>query len=665
MPNLVTHLAEGVRHQQSGQFDLAEPVYRQVLASHPNHPEALHYLGLLLFQRGQVQEALGPMLRAVALAPATPHFHSNLVPVLRAAGRLEQALEHARRAVELAPGQADGHHNFATTLAALGRHAEAAAALERVLELRPDRAMEILPPLARALALSGRVDRAIAHLQRAVAGAPGQALLHAELAILYARQRRFDLGLIAGQKALALNPSLAAAHLALGLCQAGQGRHEEAASSFTQATTLEPALAEAHCNLAAARAALDQLEPALEAARRAIELCPTMADAHLNLGHVHLRCGRSAEALAAFGWALELRPGDAEAMEGMGLAHHQANQLAETIQWYDRAIAARPSQAETYWNRALAILTSGDFARGWPEYEWRFQLPQFRPPRRPDKPRWDGTYLAGRTILIVAEQGFGDAIQFVRYAPLVEQRSGGKVLLECPPELARLFQSAAGVMRVIPRGQAQAEQPPGSFDVHVPMLSLPLLLETDASSIPAEAPYLWALPSRVEQWRARLAEAVGPDLKVGLVWAGSKVHKNDATRSCGLAALARLGEVSGVRYFGLQKGEATAPAGGALNLVDLSPDLGDFADTAAAIAALDLVISVDTAVAHLAGALGRPVWNLLAFAADWRWLLDRSDTPWYPTMRLFRQRVPGDWECVIAEVARGLRERVEQTGGTA
>ena len=298
----------------------------------------------------------------------------------------------------------------------------------------------------------------------------------------------------------------------------------------------------------------------------------------------------------------------------------------------------------------------GDFPEGWMEYEWRWKCKDFPSQRQSfGQPQWGGDSLQGRTLLLHAEQGLGDAVQFIRYLPLAAQR-GGRIILGCRPELQRLLQTAAPDLQVLAGGQFL---PP--FDVHCPLLGLPRLFATDLTNIPRNVPYLHADSADAAIWRDRLADP-SSSLKVGLVWAGSPANKNDRNRSLKLASLAPLANVPGVRFLSLQKGAAATEAKTppeAMELIDVADELKDFADTAALIAVLDLVIAVDTAVVHLAGAMGKPVWVLLPFVPDWRWMLERTDSPWYPTMRLFRQTQLAEWEPVIAEVRARLHEFVQ------
>jgi hypothetical protein len=340
-----------------------------------------------------------------------------------------------------------------------------------------------------------------------------------------------------------------------------------------------------------------------------------------------------------------LDPGRADACVNLGnVLLEQGRPLAAHL-LFERALALAPDFPSAHWNDGLALLVTGDLANGF--RQWRWNVPASK---RFAAREWRGEPLGGATILIFAEQGFGDVIQFVRYLPLVTAR-GGRVVLEAPAELHRLLAGLDGVDRVIALGD-----PLPDFAWQCPLLNLPIAFGTELATIPASVPYLRADPGAVADWRRRLAR---PGLTVGLVWAGRPEHKRDRHRSLPLAQLVPLASVEGVSYVALQKGPALAEAerlADRLPIEILSPLLEDFAATAAAIMALDLVISVDTSVAHLAGALGKPVWLLLPCAPDWRWLEARSDSPWYPTARLFRQTSSRRWESVVAEVAQALRE---------
>jgi hypothetical protein len=408
-------------------------------------------------------------------------------------------------------------------------------------------------------------------------------------------------------------------------------------------------LTEAHNHLGHALKEAHRLDEAIAACRRAIQLKPDYAEAYNNLGAALGELGRIDEAMAACNRALQLQPDYAEAHSNLGIAHADKGQFDEAIAAYNRAMQLQPDFVGVHWNISLVWLLLGDFQQGWPEFEWRWKSKWLRLQRAFTQPRWDGSPLGGKTILLHSEQGLGDTIQFARYAPLVAQR-GGHVILSSPPALARLLESLTGLGQIIAEGNALPR-----FDVHCPLLSLPLVMGTDClAAIPGDVPYLRPPTDGQAAWKKRLS-ADDANLKIGLAWAG---RPHPLGRSIPLAALAPLASIPGVSFHSLQTGPAAQQAHeppAKMKLIDYSSDLHDLADTASLIANLDLVITIDTAVAHLAGAMGKPVWTMLKFVPDWRWLLNRSDSPWYPTMRLFRQQRLGNWTDVIAAVAERLR----------
>lgn len=386
--------------------------------------------------------------------------------------------------------------------------------------------------------------------------------------------------------------------------------------------------------------------------------------AHPQLGRLHAehatvlrQLQRLDEAIAGYRRAAALMPQEPTAWNNLGTVLYENLQFEESRQAYRRAVALAPEYARGHHGLGMVSLMLGDLAVGFAELEWRWRLPGYTSEGEGFfRTFWDGGDLRGRTILLHDEQGFGDTLQYVRYVPLVKAR-GGRVILRCQPALGRLLEHSVGADQVlsVPRG---APMPP--FDVHAPLMSLPHLLGTTLETIPAAVPYVQQFPDDVARWSARLAADTG--FKVGLVWAGSPLHANDSRRSLSPDVLSALAQ-PGVSFYSLQKDGAWAALTGAstgMQLVDLGPDLHDFAETAAAISQLDLVITVDTAVGHLAGALGRPVWVLLSAVHDTRWMTERSDSPWYPHTRLFRQQNGEGWEAVIARVRDALHERATQ-----
>ncbi len=457
------------------------------------------------------------------------------------------------------------------------------------------------------------------------------------------------------QMAIQLNPNGADTFMNLGDALKDRGRLDEAIDAFRAAVRLKPDVAKAHNQLGTALYGRRRLDEAIATYRTVVRLKPDHAAAHSNLGIALCDAGQLDEAIAECRTAIRLKSDLAEAHSNLGNALGDHGRLDEAISAYRDAIALKGDLAGAHWNLGTALLMKGDYAQGWPEYEWRWKVKELPSPRDVPQPLWDGGDLAGRTILLRHEQGFGDTIQFLRYVPLVIQR-GGKVIVECQQDLWRLLQSNAREWQVVAEGESLP-----AFDVHCPLGSLPLAFGTTLQDIPAEVPYLSADDAAAARWRDRLGGDSGA-LNVGLVWAGNPAFRGDRLRSPReLSLYSPLAAVKNVRFFSLQKGEAAKqaahpPAG--MNLTDWTSDFGDFADTAALIANLDLVISSDTAVAHLAGAMGKPVWVILPLSPDWRWMLDRSDNPWYPTMRLFRQTKVGQWTDVIEQVAGALALRI-------
>ncbi|TAL09918.1 MAG: tetratricopeptide repeat protein [Chloroflexota bacterium] len=472
------------------------------------------------------------------------------------------------------------------------------------------------------------------------------ASLHDEGIALW-RAGRLDDALDRLGRAVDLAPETARYRTGFGLALAGLGQNAAAAQAWRTALTLDPSESHALVNLANAGRALDAAH-ARRLYRRALAIRAADPAALGNLGGLEEREGRSASALRLYRQALGLDPQIAELWSNLGAARHWQGRLAPARLALDRAVALAPAFAEARWNRALTRLLAGDWPGGLRDHEGRWRrpgvvVPDFR------LPRWQGEPLAGRRILLWGEQGYGDAIQFARLAAVVRAR-GAKVTLACRPRLKRLFGSLAGVDRVVGFGEALPKA-----DLEAPLMSLPLLLELTPPAM-ATAPYLAAAPEDIRRWQALLPSGRP---RIGIVWAGNPAHQQDRLRSLPSDALAPLWKLDRVSFVSLQhEGQ----------LDDLPawrpPDAVDLADAAAEIACLDLVIAADTAVAHLAGALGKAVWILLAHVPDWRWGTDGETTPWYASARLFRQRSPGDWDEVIRRVAAALEERFPPHAGS-
>lgn len=448
-----------------------------------------------------------------------------------------------------------------------------------------------------------------------------------------------------------LDPDDAFAHSTLGAALQSLGHPEKALTHIARAVEIQPQAAQLQYNLGKALRDHKRMEEAAAAFRKAIELQPAFAPAYNNLGNTLRDLGRPEEALPVYQAALQMRPNHPPTLHNMGLSFRDLLRLPEAMRCFDTSLAFEPGYHECRMSRAMVLLLAGHFPLGWNEYEARFDVPRANANRRDyGKPPWDGTDPEGRTLLLYAEQGFGDAIQFVRYAPLLAHR-GAHVIVECRPELVGLFGSLHGIDQVI---SVDDEVP--EIDAYRGLMSMPLIFGTTPDTVPAEVPYLRADRAKVRRWR-KIIEPGG--LRVGLVWAGAAGYGNDRNRSLTLDRLEPIlaAAPEGARFYSLQKGPAAAqalepPPG--TRVLDLSAELDDFTDTAAAIDNLDLVISVDTAVGHLAGAMGKPVWLMIPHVPDWRWMLNRTDSPWYPSMKLFRQPASGVWDAVIQSVAADL-----------
>jgi tetratricopeptide (TPR) repeat protein len=476
------------------------------------------------------------------------------------------------------------------------------------------------------------------------------------LGLLAKQVGRLDLAVENIRRCLLLSPGYASAHFNLGNVLREQRLLEQAAASYRQAIHLKPDFAEAHKNLANVLKDQGQLDEAEACYDEAIRLKPDLAEAHFNLGNILLDGGRLEKAEVCFQEALRLMPALVEAHTNLGNVFKHQGRFAIAEACFLEALRLKPEFAEGHFNLSLFWLLQGNYVQGWPEFEWRRRTIDQRPYSCPP-PTWDGTALDGQTILLQAEEGLGDTLQFVRYARLVKEK-GGRVLLQCQPALASILAGCPGIDQLVPRGT-----PLPAYQVSAPLLSLPLLFGTTLETIPAPVPYLAVDPARVEHWRARLAAI--PGFKVGICWQGNPSQENDWRRSVPLVQFAPLAAIPGVCLVALQRGAGLEQMGRAaeqLSIVDLPGRSEDPAegwlDTAALIQALDLVISIESAVAHLAGAMAAPVWVPLAFMPAWRWLLDREDSPWYPTMRLFRQPQAGNWTAVFERVAEELRKKV-------
>lgn len=578
---------------QAGRLAEAEAAYRAVLANDPDNVDALHFLGVLAYQRSDYRKAEELIGQSLARNPANPAARNNLGNALAAQARLDEAMACYREALALQPG-------FAGALVNLGAGSMA----------------------------QGNSEDAVGYYAHALDIDPGNAMALSNLGNAYRHQERLEDAAACHAKAVALDPDLPEAQHNYGNSLRDLRRLDEAETRYRKALSLRPGFAEALTGLGNVLDDQGRIDEALQCHRQALALQPDLADAHCNLGNTLVAQGRLQEAQACFDQALRHRPGLAPAM----------------------------------FSRANLRLMLGDYATGLPLYESRFdrqalsslyagmraRLAQFE-----TVPRWRGEDAAGKTLLVWTEQGLGDSLMLLRYLPLLKQRGVGRLLVYCESALARLARDIPGVDGVVQKSTAP---PLEQLHLHCPIMSLPLAFDTRLATIPAQVPYVRVTEDLEQSWAGKLSGTGRP--RIGLVWSGGNLYPRNSLRSVRLAQLGPILAVAGVHFISLQKGEAAQQRRDSpVAILDRVAECEDLLDTAALIRQLDLVICVDTSVAHLAGALGAPVWMLNRFESEWRWQLQGEDSPWYPTMRIFRQARPGDWGEVILRVAAELRRK--------
>lgn len=603
-----------------GALDDAIECCRRAVSSERDNVDAHVVLGRLLTAGGELDEAAASFTEALTHDPEYGEVWNMLAGIYGQRGVYDEAERCSREAIRVLPDQADGYINLTNALLALGRAADAAQAGARAVTLDPANALSW-----NMLGLAREGMESWAEAEQSY------------------------------MKAIAINPSLTAAQTGLGRILQAKGDLAGAERVLRQVLQLNPLDCGAFCNLGSLYVQQQLFDKAESCLRQAVQITPAFAEAWIDLGNLMQNQDRPDEAMSCYQQALAHAPKNPDAHFNQGVLYQRQGKLESALASFDQAIAYRPDFVDAHWYKSFIYLLQGNYDRGWEEYEWRLRQKK-NIPRPFHQPVWDGSPLDGRTILVHDEQGYGDTFQFVRYLRQVKAR-GGRVVFECHPQLAAVLRGCDGYDELVERTSLR-EVPATSFDVQIHLMSLPGVLKTRLDNVPCDLPYIKADPMRAERWRMRIAEDKG--YKVGIAWAGSPHHTNELNRSCALAEFAPLGDIAGISLYSLQKGPGseqadTAPTGIKLVRVDkeLDKDIR-FVDTAALMENLDLIISIDTSIAHLAGAMGRPVWTLLCATPDWRWMLERTDSSWYPSMRLFRQAQSGDWGNVFTQVSKAL-----------
>lgn len=641
-------LIKGLNAHQAGDLERARGFYERGLALDALHPDGNRLLGTVHLQQGRFEAAEIYLTKALRVAPDDPETLNNLGAVLLHTGREGEALPLLQRALERRPGYADALSNLGEALRRGGRREESRQALAQALSAEP-RHVNALYNLGVLLTEERDLDGARFCLEQAVSNFPGHIAARRQLANVHILRGEAAPAELMCAELLAILPDDHEVRAALASIHIAARRYDAARREVKYILDRQPDHLPALVCLGQVLRQTGHAEEALAVFRRILSDDPDNVRAALGVVSIQILQNDLEAALALARELAQRHPDDPSIRLDLGLALEKLGRHEEACATYREGLSltsAHTAHPALHFNLATQLLLLGRYREGWREYAWRQKLGVWGT-RRAGAPQWQGEPLAGKTLLIEAEQGLGDMIQFVRLVPALKTR-GATVLLECQPALLRLLTSAAGVDTLIPQG----EQPLPATDFRADLLSLPGLLDLNETNIPAAVPYLYAPADRMTFWQDRLASDCG--LRVGIAWAGNPEHTDDANRSCPPSLFNLLLGLPGIAFYSLQKGVSAARTFPGCGIRDYSEEWPDLAETAAFVANLDLVISVDTAIAHLAGALGRRVWTLLPHSSDWRWQLKRDDSPWYPTMRLFRAPQPRAWRPLLETVAAAL-----------
>jgi tetratricopeptide (TPR) repeat protein len=675
----ILHNISGTCYKELQQSQEAVKSYEKALEINPNYAEVYCNLGVTLNDLGQQTAAINNFEKAIAIEPNYAEAHYNIGNTLRNLRQLNEAVKHYKRALVIKPSYVEAHYNLGISFKSLGQPSKTIEHFEKALKIKPDypeviynlantlrdlkqldaaiklfeKVLVIKPNYAEAhcnlgniLTDLGQFNVAIMHYKQALKIKPNYVEAHSNLGVALSDLGLLDTAVVHYEQALAIKPDYVEAHSNLGIALKALGQLDVAIKHYRQALAIKPDHVETHSNLGVALSDLGQLEAAVKHYEQALAIKPDFLEAYSNLGITLNNLGKYDAAVTQFEKALMIDPDYAEAHYNLGNTFSDLKQLDEAIKHFKKAISINPQYAEAKWNLSLAQLITGQFREGWENYESRWKIKDSIQERQYSQPLWDGSLLVHKTLFLYPEQGIGDIIIFIRYVKVLSTKTT-KIIVECPKSLHRLFSTIREINVLVTK-----EDPLPYFDFFAPLLSLPKILNTSLKNIPIYIPYLFA--------NNHIVSPIINDskiLKIGLVWAGNPAQKDDKKRSIDFSCFSAVTQIPNTKFYSLQVGERRGDLSQynfSNNIIDLSQSINDYADTAAIIKQLDLIITVCTSVAHLAGAMGKPVWVLLSSSAYWLWLLERNDSPWYPTMRLFRQQQRDNWNTVFDEVHQAL-----------
>jgi len=574
------------------------------------------------------------------------------------AGNLQKAEQLYSQIIEKDPDHSDALHLLGVVAHQKGKNDAASDLIARAIASDSENP-HYHDSLGLVFEAMGKTDQAICSYKKAILLNTDYSQAYMNLAIALMESGNFSAAIEKCNQIISLFSPSARVYNLMGYCYEKQASFTSAIKNYRLAIGLKPDFVEPYNHLGVIFNNQQRYDQAKDICRKALEVDPDYAEARNNFAVALEGLGQHADAVANLQKAISLNPECSDFYYNLGNCLRNQNQCAQAIQLYKKAIQIDPDYAKAHWNLAISYLQIGNLTLGWQQYQWR-RNPKAGIPTYPhnfNQSYWDGSSLAGKSLLVHYEQGFGDNIQFIRYLPMLK-KLGGTVICEVQQPLYSLFQQIEGVDEFV-QARSDGKAPDVDFDLHISTLDLPRLFRTTLENIPRKVPYLNAEPVKTEYWRNKLDSQ---SFKVGIIWSGSATHENDHNRSCSLKHFAPLTKIQGVKLYGLQKelNDQSTKLAAEMQIACLGGEFQDFTDTAAAIENMDLVISVDTSVLHLAGAMGKPAWALIPFGPDWRWMLDRCDSPWYPTMRLFRQKEPGNWDGLFTQVAEQLEILVDK-----